>query len=161
MTDLSNGNDWLKIYDQFHVAQAISNKPGKYYPIQGIVIPTTLDNYTATISLTTTNAKPTWHLGGRVFPIITVFGSDIGDAKTQYSRKIPLNQPTIITFRKISNYYRIGVAIPSWFTNVYLQAWVYTGQETPDGLEGKVEQIQSDLKRIEYKIDAIETYGNQ
>ncbi len=85
---------------------------------------------------------------GASFSIVTVLALILETHKHNINRTIPLNQPTIITFRPISNYYRIGVGIPPWFVDVYLQAWVYTGQ-TPDSLEGKVDQIQIDLARIE------------
>lgn len=158
--DLGNGLEWLKIYDQFHVAQPNPIKSGKFYPIPYILIPTYLDNYTVAILLNPTISKPSWKLGGRIYTFIEVNNSDLVSARTNRYYSVPVNIPTILNIKQISTYYRLIVDVPSWFADVYLQAWVYLGQETLDSLEGKVEQIQLDLKRIENKIDINDTYNN-
>lgn len=153
MTDLSNGNDWIKIYDQFHVAQAVPGKPGKFYPLQGIVIPTPVDQKTIAVAISTTNAKPSWQFGGRVFSIISVIGSDIGNARTQKYHAVYLDQPTIIQMTRYAIRYQIGIGIPSWFESAYIQAWAFVGVEPTDTLEQKVDNIQIQLNRIEEQLN--------
>lgn len=154
MADLSNGANWLKIYDQFIVAQAVPNKPGKFYPIQGVIVPAVLDVHTIAVLSSTTNPRPSWDLGAKVFQIITVLGSDIGNARNRRNDYVELNQSTIIRLQRISTYYRVGVKIPAWFPDVHLQVWTFTGIEDIQTIDEKIDHLQADLTRIEGKIDA-------
>lgn len=159
--DLSNGSEWQKIYDQFHVAQPNPNKPEKYYPIFPIVIPTVLDNYTVAVNSSTTKFEPTWRYGGKVYPFVAVNGSTVFSGK--YAKYYPLgiNETTMFKVDKISTYYKLIVEPPRWFVNIHLEVWVFTGQDLPVNIEEKVDQVQTNLARIERKIDAIDIYGNQ
>ena len=153
MIDLSNGADWVKIYDRFHVAQVNPSKTGKYYPIPYVLIPTYLDSYTIAVSANTTQFKPTWKLGGRIYPIIEINNSDIGQARSNKFYSISINQPTVLKIQRVSTYYRIIVDVPQWFLDAYIQVWVFNGIEPVDTLEQKVDNIQAQLNRIEQQLD--------
>ncbi len=153
MTDLSNGSLWLKIYDQFHVAQAIPDRPGRHYPILPIVVPTTLDNYTVAVTCKPTQAKPTWQLGARIYSLIDITSSEIDTAKYNYYYPIKIDEINIIKIKQLSTYYKLLIEVPRWFSDAYLQVWVYTGVEAIKSTDDRLDSIEQDLDRIEAKID--------
>lgn len=154
MIDLSNGTQWLKIYDQFHVAQLILDQPSKHYPILPIVVPATLDNYTVAVSSKPTQFKPSWQLGAKIYSLIDISNSDIDTAKYNYYYSVSINEVNILKIKRLSTYYRLLIEVPRWFTDAHLQVWVYTGTETIKSTDERLESIEQDLERIELKIDA-------
>lgn len=154
MANLTNGADWLEIYDVFLTATPNPNKPGKHYPLQGVVVPTPLDNYTIAVSATTAIPKPTWNLGAKVFPIITVVGSNIGNARINRDYSVLLGKTTIIKIDRFTEArYQLGIIIPSWFPDIHLSVWVYVGIESIKSTDERLESIEQDLAQIETKID--------
>jgi hypothetical protein len=153
MSDLGNGANWLKIYDQFHVAQPHPEQIGKYYPISPILIPTVLDNYTVAVFSKPSSPKPTWTFGGKVYPLVSVSNSDISVGKYNSYYSLGINETTIFKVAKISTYYRLLVQVPKWFVDVYLQAWVFTGEEPSNNIEMKIDNIKLQLNRIEQEIN--------
>lgn len=152
MADLSNGANWLKIYDQFHVAQLRPDQPEKHYPIPPIVIPTVLDNYTVGVFSRPSNPKVTWNFGGKVYPLITV-SNDISIGKYNESYPVGINETTIFKVSKIFTYYKLLVQIPKWFVDVYLQVWVFTGIEPVNTIDQRLDDIKIQLNRIEEGIN--------
>lgn len=157
MIDLSNGAQWQKIYDRFHVAQPIADRPGRHYPIFPVVIPVTLDNYTVAVSCKPTASKPTWQLGAKVYSLIDISNPDIDSAKYNYYYTVKINEINIIKIKRLSTYYRLLVEIPNWFADAYLQVWVYTGTETIKSTDERLAAIEQDLERIEAKLDSYST----
>ncbi len=155
--DLSNGADWLKIYDQFHVAQPIPNQPGRHYPIFPLVIPRVLDNYVVAISCRPTLSKPTWRLAAKLYSLVDVNNSDIGTAKSNHYCLISINQVNIIKVKRLSTYYRLLVEPVRWLTDAHIEIWVYTGSDVIKSTDESLADIESDLDRIELKIDNYST----
>lgn len=149
MANLTDGADWLEIYDIFLTAIPNPSKPGKHYPLGVVVVPTPLDNYTIAVSATTANPKLTWNLGAKVFPIINVVGSNIGNARVARNYSVLLSETTIIKIERFTDaYYQLGIAIPSWFSDIHLLVWVYTGTETPDGFDELIKTLNTKYLEI-------------
>lgn len=157
MANLSNGADWLKIYDRFHVAQPIPNRPGKHYPIVPVIIPVTLDSYTVAVSCKPSVLKPTWRLGAKIYQLIDVNNSDIEAAKYHEDYPISINEANILSIKPISIYYKLLVDVPEWFADAYIQAWVYTGSQVIKPTDEKLDALAQDLARIEAKLDSYST----
>ena len=153
MADLSNGANWLKIYDQFHVAQPRPDQPGRYYPILPIIIPSVLDNYIVAVFSKPSNPKPSWTFGGKVYTLLDVNGSDISIGRYNKYHPLGINETTMFKINRVSTYYKLLVQVPSWFIDVYLQAWVFIGEEPIESLEQKVDNIQVQLNRIEEQLN--------
>lgn len=160
MVNLSNGNDWVKIYDQHHTAQARPNQPNRFFPILPIVIPTNLDHRVVAVYSRPLNPKNTWSFGGRVYPLVNVSNEIIVG---RYSRYYPIgiNEVTMFRVDRISPYYRLVVVVPRWFPDVYLQVWTFTGIDTgDDSIEGRLTNIETELETIEIQLDRIESKIN-
>ena len=158
MANSTDGAVWLEIYDIFLTASPNLNKPGKYYPLEGVVVPTPLDNYTVAIAATTSNPKPSWKLGAKVFPIISVVGSNIGDARVARNYPVLLGETTIINIERFTiARYKLGIAIPSWFPDIHLSVWVYVGIDSIKSTDERLDFIEQNLVRIESKIDNYST----
>lgn len=158
MIDLSNGNQWLKIYDQFTVAQSIPNQPGRHYPLLPQIIPTILDNYIIAISCKPTVSKPTWKLAAKVYSLIDINNSDIDVAKSNDYHLVSINQTNIIKINRLSTYYRLLVEVVNWFADVHIEIWVYTGIDTLKSTNESLADIETNLIRIESKIDNYSTF---
>lgn len=72
MIDLSNGSEWLKVYEQQKFAQPIAGKPNKFKPIPLTIIPDFIESSFVAISVLVNNSKPNWTYGGKAFQIIQV-----------------------------------------------------------------------------------------
>lgn len=145
MVDLSNDKNWLKVYDQVHVAQSILNYPNKHIPIQEIIIPTVLTTYTVAISSTPINSKPTWELGGKCYQLIDI--NNIGETKIAKSYYIGIGKIYLIKMSSLGIPYKICVEFPEWFKQVHLKVWVFKG-EIIDSLEESLKSIQNTLSEI-------------
>lgn len=160
MANLTDGADWLEIYDIFLTATPNPSKPGKHYPLGVVIIPTPLDNYTIAVSATIAIPRPTWNLGAKVFPLINIVGSNIGNARVARNYSVLLGETTIIKIERFTDaYYQLGIAIPSWFADIHLSVWAYTGTDSIKSTEERLTAIEQNLERIEAKIDTSESYG--
>lgn len=160
MTDLSNSADWVKIYDAVTVAEPNPKRPGKYYPIPILVVSELIDSHTIAVLSSCSNGKPGWRFGATVFPVINIGSLEFGNARTQRSYSVGYNLTTIIKLERVSTYYRVGVLVPRYFNDVHLQVWVFVGIEDFQSVDEKIDQIQTDLIRIESKVDGIARTGN-
>lgn len=155
MVDLSNGSEWLKVFEQQKFAQAIPDKPGKFSPIPLTIIPDFIESRLVVVSVLALNSKPTWTYGGRALQIIQVTSqSDIGYFSAQKTYPLRINDATLIEFDNLSTYYRVAVDVPRWFDTAYINLWVYVGGTLVDSVEEKLAEIKLQLDRIEQSMSS-------
>lgn len=153
MIDLSNGSEWLKVFEQQKFAQAILDKPGKFKPIPLTIIPDFIESRFVVVSVLVLNSKLTWTYGGRALQIIQVSNeSDIGFFSAQKTYPLRINDATLIEFDNLSTYYRVAVDVPRWFQAAYINLWVYVGSTLAGNIEEKLAEIKSQLDRIEQSM---------
>ncbi len=156
MIDLSDGTLWTKVFEQQYIAQPIPDKPGKFQPIPLILFPNTFDVHVVAISCVVPNSKPTWSYGGKVYQTIRATNdSDIGYFNLSKNYNLRINEATLVQFEEYSIYFRILYLAPEWFSEIFLSAWVYTGTPPTNTIEERLENVEIQLDRIEYKIDSI------
>lgn len=154
--DLSDGTKWRKIFEQTYFAEPIGGQRGKFKPIPLIVVPTFLDTHTIAVTVFNQQSKPTWNLGGRVFQLIRVSDqSDLGIFRSNKVYSLFINNTSSITFDKLSPTYRVGIQIPKWFVEAYVNVWQYVGTEDISTLEDNVNNIISILEQIDAKVDSL------
>lgn len=150
---LSDGNDWIKIFDRNFIAQPNSNKAGKHLPIPYFQIEEKLTTFNLAVKVTTQNAKPTWDLGARIYPAYIVINSELQRLRSQNYYTALLNQNTHIKIARASQEYQIVVDFPEWFKDARIEVWKFIGIEQLDTVEEKLENILLRLVRIGTKLD--------
>lgn len=154
--DLSDGTKWRKIFEQTYFAEPIGGQRGKFKPIPLVIVPTFLDTHTIAVTVFNQQSKPTWNLGGRVFQLIRVSDqSDLGIFRSNKVYSLFINNTSSITFDKLSSTYRVGIQIPKWFAEAYVNVWQYIGIEEISTIEDKLSDIDTTLQQVDNKIDTL------
>lgn len=151
--DLTDGAEWLQVYDTTLAADAIPGLTNRYRPIPNHQIPVDFYSYTLAVGASSTKAKPTWNLGfylGMVIDIPTV-----GMAETASTPiRLGLN---LIRFPPLAVPFKLKARVPKWHQEMSMTFWRYLGNEA-DTLS-IVNHIDFTTKEINRKVDAIETWG--
>lgn len=141
LLDLNNRDSWSKVYSKSFTASAI---PGtnKFTPISPLRLTHTFDKHILAIGASSFQTRPTWRTGFWLSMYVDV--PSIGKAEG-YNKSIPLGL-SIVIFPVLSPTYNLIITIPKWHKEMTVEIWQYTGS---------VEDIKSDLDRIEQKIDTL------
>ncbi|WP_414545800.1 hypothetical protein [Nostoc sp. CCY0012] len=146
-----NAANWQLLMN--YSANAVILGEFTYVPLQPIESPTFLENNIIAVYISTTipNGRR-WNFGGtveqRFISGLTVGGSTDAAGIT---RRMSLNKITTILFPKISASYSLKFYFPSWFKDVQLQCWEYTGIDDTD------EQIllAEEFENINFKLNQL------
>lgn len=154
--DLSDGTRWRKIFEQIYFAEPIGGQRNKFRPIPLVIVPTFLDTHIIAVTVFNQQSKPTWSLGGRVFQLIQVSDqSDLGIFRPNKVYSLFINNTSSITFDKLSPTYRVGIQIPKWFIEAYVNVWQYIGSEEFSTIEDKLSDIDTTLNQVNSKVDTL------
>lgn len=151
--DLSNSSSWVRIHDTTLFAAPVLGQNGKHYPIPSYLIPEVVDRRILAVGASSSKAKPTWNLGFYLAMLVKVPG--VGNAEV-VSRPIRLGLNLVI-FPPVSSEFTLKARIAKWHQEMSLTVWKYIGLETD--VLSSLENIDSDLTCIEYKVDAIQAWG--
>ena len=135
LISLNNPNDWVLRTDLTKFAQVFTNEKGKqsYISIKPFNLGIGIRAKFLAIAVTSINSKPTWKFGGEIaqlfpFPKNTdVFpvGQMIGDI---YPLKI--SKVSFFSLSRVAPVdYELFYYPPSWFKDVQIKVWQYTGAE--------------------------------
>lgn len=106
--------------------------------------------------------KSTWKLAAYLNQNLLVSPSSTSQflASVESSRfKCSLNTLNLIKFPNFGSLpFTVEMRFPVWHTQMYFEAWYYSGEETDQALKTLTE-IPPILQQIEQKIDDISNYG--
>ncbi|MDZ8056600.1 MAG: hypothetical protein RMX63_34855 [Aulosira sp. ZfuCHP01] len=153
---LGNSANWEQLYSTS--VNAVSIGAGYLFtPIPPITVPVLIESHIIAISITSANAKDTWHFGGLLSQKINL-GITVGglpDADGVQKHKLYLDRLTLLILPKLTSTYSVEVEPPKWFNQISVILWQYIGPES-DTTEDLINEIKNvDLPRIEAKIDAL------
>ncbi|MHC5737470.1 hypothetical protein [Nostoc sp.] len=102
--------------------------------------------------------KPTWKLAADLYQNLLVLPSSTSQfqAAVETSRfRCSLNTLTLINFPDFGSLpFAVEIRFPIWHTQMYFEAWWYSGDKLSQPLKSLTE-IKSQLTNIESKIDAL------
>ena len=152
--ELSNSNSWELIHNQNTSAVKIPTQKGGFItvPISEISIAVLLDVFVVAVRVATDIPEGrTWKFAGHIKQSVStgIAFENSQDANLTRRQPLFLDKINLVFFPRISTSYSIFIQVPKWFLNASVAVWRYTG---PD--------YDSDLARIEQKIDEISNYGS-
>lgn len=148
--DLSDGSNWVQVYDTTLFAQAVPGRQGSFYPIPNHEIPSAIDRRILAVGSSSTKTKPTWNLGFYLAMIIKIPG--VGNAE---AASVPIRLGlNLVRFPPLSNQYSLKARIPKWHQEMSITIWKYIGIESD--ILNFLEDIQPAVTRIESKIDSLD-----
>lgn len=150
---LGNSANWQQLYSISNNAVTLG-AGSAFAPIPPITVPVLIESHIITVLVTCDSAKDTWNFGGLLSQKInlglTVGGLPNSDGVQKH--KLYLNRLTLLTFPRFTSSYTVELEVPKWFRQVSLILWQYIGP-VADTTENLIQSVQSDLARIESKID--------
>jgi hypothetical protein len=154
--ELSNSANWVQAYSAETAATWVDESKGSHFPIPPMSIPFLFDQHIIAVYPESNGSKSWWFSAGwleqKVSTGITVGGNP--DVRVQDSQRILLNRINLAIFPKLSSTYQLNIDIPYWFSHYKVTIWEYIGPES-DSIENLINQLQTDIQRIEGKIDAL------
>lgn len=152
---LGNSANWEQLYSTS--INAVSLGAGTAFaPIPKITVPVLISSHIIVVSVTCNAAKDTWNFGGLISQKINL-GLTVGglpDADGVQKSKLYLNRLTLLILPQLTSTYSVEFEIPKWFRQVSIILWQYIGTEA-DSTELMIQNLQTDLTRIESKLDAL------
>lgn len=154
--ELGNSSYWEEIYHFQVAATWVDQAKGSFTPIPPVSVPVLLEKHIIAIFAQAACAKSWWFSAGwleqKIITGISPGGNS--DTRAQDSQRILINRINLAIFPRLSSTYQLNIDIPYWFSDY--EAWVYqyTGPES-DSIENLINQLQTDIQRIEGKIDAL------
>lgn len=151
---LGNPSNWRDVY--FQTTNAYRINESRYAPIPKIIVGSQLESQILAVYIYCSPPKPTWHFGGwlnqNVYTGLLVGG--VPDAQNVQRQKIWLNRITVIKLEKLADSYSVSFDVPKWFESISIQLWEYIGPIS-DTTEVLIDELKTDILRLEGKIDAI------
>jgi hypothetical protein len=155
---LNNANNWESIYSYNATAGILSDN--SYIPIPPVIAPVFIESdIIAVYTNTNVPSGRKWFRGGRVEQRlntgITVGGNPDSTASVQY---LILKEINIIFFPKLTSSYSLKFYFPTYFKNIELQVWQYTGVDDETSDIASAEQfgnINFKLNQLNSKLDSI------
>lgn len=147
--ELQNSSKWDRLWDYSTTAAPVPDRPGYTLEIPTIVLPFQLEGNIIAISATSTTAKPSWRVAGRVAKKIQT-GITIGgvpDVSVSDGRRLYLNQINLFRFTPLTATYALEIIPAYYLTQIGLSLWVYTGVDS--------DTVTNQLNRIEFAVDEI------
>jgi hypothetical protein len=147
--DLTNNLNWDLVLRNIYQATPNPNTRSGFHPIPPVTV--TVDSQVLLIGARNGFAKPHWFLAGMAYSRLFFSPSStsefLGIVQSQSGIQLGLDRFTLVHFKDFHiSPYLLEIRIPKWHEEMLLEIWKYSGA---------VEDIQSDLSRIEAKIDAI------
>lgn len=147
--ELQNSTNWDRLWDYSVAAAPVPDRPGYTLEIPTIVLPFQLEGNIIAISATSSTARPSWRLAGRVAKKIQT-GITVGgvpDVSVSDGRRLYLNQINLFRFTPLTSNYALEITPAYYLTQISLSLWVYTGVDS--------DTVTNQLNRIEFAIDEI------
>ena len=157
LLDLTQSINWDLSYRNSFVAPTDSE--GEVIaPISPIVV--TIPSQAAVLIAINQNARPTWFLAAWVSvrsPRIYLGSTAVTNEEVELFRlKLPLRTPKLITIPNLGiPPYNLYLTFPKWHSAMLVEAWWYNTENTADPLIEGIKEIESDLLRVEGKIDQL------
>lgn len=152
---LGNSANWQQLFSISNNAVALG-AGSAFAPIPPITVPVLIESHIIVVLVTCNSAKDTWYFGGLLSQKINL-GLTVGglpDSDGVQKHKLYLNRLTLLVFPRLTSTYTVEVEVPKWFRQVSLIVWQYIGP-IDDSTEVILQSLQSNLARIESKIDAL------
>ena len=152
--DLSLSSNWEQICNQNFVAQ---NQAGGYIPIPIFELDVLVDSPVLAVNVTSTTAKNTWRFGGTLAQRYQI-GSSGAASPLPYvdvaTVALRVNRSRLVQFLPLDDEYTLRYEPPTYFRDVRLRIWKYTGVVS-DSISEYLDTLKIDLLRIETKIDQL------
>lgn len=148
LLDLSSSSNWSQVYSDSFTANTIAGT-NKFSPIPAIRIPSTFDKHIIAVGASSFQTKPTWRLGFWLSMYVDL--PNIGKAEG-CNKSIPLGL-SIVRLPSLSSTYSLVASIPKWHTEMSIDIWQYVGNVSD--LNSAISELESNLLRIESKVDAL------
>jgi len=130
VVDLNNAANWSNFYGTTVTAAPASSST--FTPIPEYTVPILADKHILAVTISASNAKPTWHFGGffnqKVSTGLIVGGIPSTDAVQK--RRMYLNRLTLMIFQPLTSTYAISVEVPKWFSDFTLSIFEYIGPQS-------------------------------
>lgn len=159
IADLKNDNNWRQAYQDER--SVVFDDAGGYTPLPAFEVPITFDTQLLAVRTLSNNAKFTWRFSGvlsHLFELGDVI-SPLPTASHSYHR-LRINRSNLIYFPNFGTDYQLIFEPYWWIKHINLTIWEYTGEITSAAEKLVAEVRDTDLSRIESKVDDISTYGN-
>lgn len=155
--DFGNNLNWDLVLRQTYFAQPNPAYPKGFVPIPSKLIE--VDRYTLAIGTSSTKAKPTWRVGAFVVPKLSFSVSSTSVytnlVRSGKSQSVYLNQLTLVQFTDFGlSPYALEISFPIWISELSIEIWKYQGEESAKPVSELIEELKTDLDRIETKIDS-------
>jgi len=141
VVQLDNSSNWNTFYSTTVTATPDANG-SSFAAIPEYTVPILADKHIIAVSISASNAKPTWHFGGflnqKIPTGLTVGGLPSTDAVQK--RRLYLDRLTLLIFRQLTSTYSISVEVPKWFSDFTLVIFEYTGPQS-DSTENLINQL--------------------
>jgi len=147
--DLTNNLNWDLVLRNTYKATVNPNTRSGFNPIPPVTV--TVDSYILLVGARNENAKPHWFLAATVYPRLLFSPSStsqfLGIVQSQSGIRLGLDRLTLVQFKDFHLLpYLLEIRVPKWHEEMMLEVWKYTGS---------IEDIQSELSKLEAKLDAI------
>lgn len=154
-SELNNAANWQLAYQEYKEAEQATPQGG-YYPLPSFEIPITFSNRILIArTVSTIPAGKRWKWAGRLRAFQTYPNNGVNSQKSEVADySLYLNRSKLLIFPEIANNYELVLSDAFWLRNLQLTIYEFTGEAT-DNLTDLTLSIQSDLARIEAKIDAL------
>jgi len=150
---LGNQNNWQSFYTS--TTQAVFTSTTSYTPIPTVTIPVLLESHIIAVTVSCSNAKPTWNFGGYLNQRVNL-GLIVGglpDSDAVQKRKLWLNRLTLLIFPELTSTYAISFDVPKWFQDFTVTVFEYIGpSSTTDDL---INSLQQTVNAIQTKVNTL------
>lgn len=147
--------NWDLVYSEGKSVQYIN--AFNWVPIEAWEVSLLFSNYILAMRTVSLTAKATWRYAGRLYQRLQIGSGGAGSTLpiVDFSvRSLRLNATTLVDLSRYTPEYRLVFSPPYWLQDITLEIYEYTGVDSDNVTELLLQQ-QSDLERMEQKIDAL------
>jgi hypothetical protein len=149
--DLGNGANWTNVYDD--TRNALEPVPGKYAPIERLILPTVLDARVIAVGTSSTTSPAYWRYAGNLIQRHQI--SSVGNGLVLGKEtKCLLNSFALIEMSLITPTYQLVYDVPAWIRSISLTVWAYKGPAT-DTTEELIQALRAKAEVINFKLDVL------
>lgn len=157
LLELTQSINWDLAYRN-SLAAPVDSQGAAIAPISPVVV--TIPSHAAVLIAINNNAAAHWFLAAWVSirsPRIYLGSTAALNEEVEILRmKLPLRTPTLIRIPNLGiPPYNLYLTFPYWHTTMLLEAWWFNNSRTADPTTEALSEVQSDILRIEGKIDQL------
>lgn len=121
--------NWEQLGSYSYTAPAVPNQENKTYPIGFVTLPLTLQNHNIAIHCAGNPSDRSYRYWAKTYYLIEDLISFDGEGEFNrvIDRKAWIGETTIMSFPVWATNYKLGVEVPFWFDNFFIDVYEYTG----------------------------------